>query len=53
MHVQVLVSLSKLLLSIWGYNVLKSPLKDAVVKAFESMNAGPGAVRATLHATVK
>ena len=38
---------------IWGYNVLKSPLKDAVVKAFESMNAGPGAVRATLHATVK
>ena len=38
---------------IWGYNVLRSPMKDAVVKAFESMNAGPGAVRATLHKTVE
>ena len=37
---------------IWGYNVLTSPLKDAVIKAFESMNAGPGAVRKTLHSTV-
>ena len=38
---------------IWGYNVMKSPLKDAVIGAFESMNAGPGAVRATLHKTVE
>ncbi len=37
---------------IWGYNVLQSPLKDAVVRAFESMNTGCGAVRRTLHATV-
>ena len=37
---------------IWGYNVLTSPLKDAVISAFESMNAGPGAVRKTLHATI-
>ena len=37
---------------IWGYNVLQSPLKDAVIKAFESMNAGPGAVRKTLHEVV-
>lgn len=37
---------------IWGYNVLTSPLRDAVIKAFESMNAGPGAVRKTLHSTV-
>ena len=37
---------------IWGYNVLQSPLKDAVVKAFESINAGPGAVRKTLHEVV-
>jgi len=38
---------------IWGYNVLKSSLKDAVICAFESMNAGPGAVRATLHKVVE
>lgn len=38
---------------IWGYNVLQSPLKDAVVSAFESLNAGVGAVRKTLHETVK
>ena len=37
---------------IWGYNVLTSPLRDAVIKAFESMNAGPGAVRKTPHSTV-
>ena len=37
---------------IWGYNVLTSPLKDAVISAFESMNAGPGAVRKTLHNTI-
>ena len=37
---------------IWGYNVLESPLCNAVVSAFESMNAGPGAVRRTLHNTV-
>ncbi|MGX8681976.1 MAG: hypothetical protein ACSW74_04850, partial [Spirochaetales bacterium] len=37
---------------IWGYNVLKSPLCDAVISAFQSMNAGPGAVRKTLHNTV-
>ena len=37
---------------IWGYNVLESPLCNAVVSAFESMNAGPGSVRRTLHNTV-
>jgi fructuronate reductase len=37
---------------IWGYSVLESPLCNAVVSAFESMNAGPGAVRRTLHNTV-
>ena len=37
---------------IWGYDVTKSPLYPAVVAAFESMNAGPGAVRKTLHNTV-
>ena len=38
---------------IWGYNVVKSPLYGAVVAAFESMNRGAGAVRATLHKTVE
>ncbi|MBO4410375.1 MAG: mannitol dehydrogenase family protein [Spirochaetales bacterium] len=38
---------------IWGYDVLKSELRDAVVAAFESMNRGAGAVRATLHKTVE
>ena len=38
---------------IWGYNVLTSPLKDAVISAFESMNAGVGAVRKTLHKVVE
>lgn len=38
---------------IWGYNVLTSPLKDAVISAFESLNAGPGAVRNTLHRVVE
>ena len=37
---------------IWGYNILKSPLKDKVIEAFESMNMGPGAVRWTLHNTI-
>ena len=38
---------------IWGYDVVKSPLYGAVVAAFESMNRGAGAVRATLHKTVE
>ena len=37
---------------IWGYNVLTSPLKDAVISAFESLNAGVGAVRRTLHSVI-
>lgn len=37
---------------IWGYDVTKSALYDAVVSAFKSMNSGVGAVRKTLHNTV-
>ncbi|MGP1507900.1 MAG: mannitol dehydrogenase family protein [Sphaerochaeta sp.] len=38
---------------IWGYNVLKSPLKDAVVSAFRRLNKGPGAIRKTLHSVTE
>lgn len=37
---------------IWGYDVSASQLKAKVVADFESMNAGPGAVRKTLHEIV-
>jgi fructuronate reductase len=37
---------------IWGYDLSTSVLKEAVIKNFESMNAGVGAVRKTLHEIV-
>ena len=37
---------------IWGYDLSTSVMKEAVIKNFESMNAGVGAVRKTLHEIV-
>lgn len=38
---------------IFGYDVSSSPLKDAVIKNFNEINAGVGAVRKALHQLVK